>query len=217
MPSGRLFGDFGPVRDQPRPHSLCGRSRVTAQRRRGRSRPRTSGRRRQWSAFTATSRSSTPSPEAPAKPARTLLIDVPNRGRRLSFSMFNRARPDDLLADPCAPRRRLPVRTRLRPSRPSAGNGASPPALALRRRKRAWMTLRSQATVICRVQPGSNRPFVSFGQLGDVAYPPASFSSEGKPLAHPRAEGSSSEGKPLAHPRAEGSSSEGKAPRAPPR
>ena len=34
---------------------------------------------------------------------RKLLIDVPNRGRRLAFSVFNRAPAADLLKDPCAP------------------------------------------------------------------------------------------------------------------
>ena len=141
------------------------------------------------------------------KPARTLLIDVPNRGRRLSFSMFNRARPEDLLADPCAPgdgvlfERGFALASIGWQWGVAAGLGLTPPEALV---AGAPVT----GDVVCRVQPGSNRPFVSFGQLGEVLYPPASFSSEGKPLAHPRAEGSSSEGKPLAHPRAEGSPSE---------
>ena len=138
------------------------------------------------------------------KPARTLLIDVPNRGRRLSFSMFNRARPDDLLADPCAPgdgflfERGFALASIGWQWGVAAGLGLTPPEALV---DGTPVT----GDVICRVQPGSNRPFVSFGQLGEVAYAPARFFDEGKPLALPRAEGSSNEGKPLVLPRAEGS------------
>ncbi|MDE0007630.1 MAG: alpha/beta hydrolase domain-containing protein [Gammaproteobacteria bacterium] len=134
------------------------------------------------------------------KPARTLLIDVPNRGRRLSFSMFNRARPEDLQGDPCAPgdgflfERGFAVASIGWQWGVAGGLGLAPPEALV---DGAPVT----GDVVCRVQPGSDRPFVSFGQLGEVAYPPASFSDEGKPLAHPRAEGSSDEGKPLAHAR----------------
>ncbi len=120
------------------------------------------------------------------KPARTLLIDVPNRGRRLSFSMFNRARPDDLLADPCAPgdgflfERGFALASIGWQWGVAAGLGLAPPEARV---DGAPVT----GDVICRVQPGSNRPFVSFGQLGEVVYPPASSSSEGRPLALPDA------------------------------
>lgn len=106
------------------------------------------------------------------RPARKLLIDVPNRGRRLAFSILNRARPADLLEDPCAPgdgflfRRGfalasigwqwdLPVGLRL--DAPEVLENGEP----------------VEGEVVCRVQPGSDRPFVSFGQLGEVTYAPA--------------------------------------------
>ena len=106
------------------------------------------------------------------RPARKLLVDVPNRGRRLAFSILNRARPADLLEDPCAPgdgflfRRGfalasigwqwdLPVGLRL--DAPEVLENGEP----------------VEGDVVCRVQPGSDRPFVSFGQLGEVTYPPA--------------------------------------------
>ena len=110
------------------------------------------------------------------KPARTLLIDVPNRGRRLSFSMFNRARPEDLLADPCAPgdgflfERGFALASIGWQWGVAAGLGLAPPEALVDGAPVA-------GDVICRVQPGSNRPFVSFGQLGEVLYPPASSSS----------------------------------------
>ncbi|MXY52103.1 MAG: hypothetical protein F4Y86_06195 [Gammaproteobacteria bacterium] len=79
------------------------------------------------------------------KPARTLLIDVPNRGRRLSFSMFNRARPEDLQGDPCAPGDGFLFERGFAVA--SIGcNGASLGASASRRPKRSWMALRSRAT-----------------------------------------------------------------------
>ena len=106
------------------------------------------------------------------RPARKLLVDVPNRGRRLAFSILNRARPADLLEDPCAPgdgflfRRGfalasigwqwdLPAGLRL--DAPDVLEDGEP----------------VEGDVVCRVQPGSDRSFVSFGQLGEVTYPPA--------------------------------------------
>lgn len=106
------------------------------------------------------------------RPARKLLVDVPNRGRRLAFSILNRARPADLLEDPCAPgdgflfRRgfalasigwQWDVPAGLRLDAPEVLENGEP----------------VEGDVVCRVQPGSDRSFVSFGQLGEVTYPPA--------------------------------------------
>ena len=105
------------------------------------------------------------------RPAAKLFVDVPNRGRRLAFSMFNRASPKALLDNPCAPgdgflfRRGFAVASigwqwdapGLRLDAPIAARGDSP----------------IDGDVVCRIQPGSDRPFVPFGQLGEVAYPPA--------------------------------------------
>ena len=106
------------------------------------------------------------------QPARKVLIDVPNRGRRLAFSILNRARPADLQEDPCAPgdgflfRRgfalasigwQWDVAVGLRLDAPAVLEHGKP----------------VEGDVVCRVQPGSDRAFVSFGQLGEVTYPPA--------------------------------------------
>ena len=106
------------------------------------------------------------------RPAHKLLIDVPNRGRRLAFSILNRARPADLLEDPCAPgdgflfRRGFAIASigwqwdlsvGLRLDAPEVFENGEP----------------VEGDVVCRVQPGSDRSFVSFGQLGEVTYPPA--------------------------------------------
>ncbi|MCY3623806.1 MAG: alpha/beta hydrolase domain-containing protein [Gammaproteobacteria bacterium] len=106
------------------------------------------------------------------RPARKLLVDVPNRGRRLAFSALNRASPADLLENPCASgdgflfRRgfalasigwQWDVPVGLRLDAPEVLENGEP----------------VEGDVVCRVQPGSDRPFVSFGQLGEVTYPPA--------------------------------------------
>ena len=106
------------------------------------------------------------------RPARKLLVDVPNRGRRLAFSILNRALPADLLEDPCAPGDGFLFRRGF--ALASIGWQWDLPAGL---RLDAPEVLESgepvEGDVVCRVQPGSNRRFVSFGQLGEVTYPPA--------------------------------------------
>ena len=115
------------------------------------------------------------------KPPRALLIDVPNRGRRLSFSMFNRAKPEELLTDPCAAgdgflfERGFALASIGWQWGVAVGLGLKPPEALVNGTP-------AEGEVICRVQPGSNRPFVSFGQLGEVAYPPASLDDVGDRL-----------------------------------
>ena len=106
------------------------------------------------------------------RPARKLLVDVPNRGRRLAFSILNRARPADLLEDPCAPgdgflfRRGFAVAS-------IGWQWDLPAGLALDVPEVLENGEPVEGDVVCRVQPGSDRSFVSFGQLGEVTYPPA--------------------------------------------
>ena len=105
-------------------------------------------------------------------PAHKLLVDVPNRGRRLAFSILNRAQPGDLLGDPCAPGDGFLFRRGF--ALASIGWQWDLPAGL---RLDAPEVLKNgepvEGDVVCRVQPGSDRPFVSFGQLGEVCYPPA--------------------------------------------
>ena len=102
--------------------------------------------------------------------ARKLLIDVPNRGRPLAFRMFNQATPAALLEDPASAGDGFLFKHGFAVASigwqwdaafgidaPTATGDGQPPA----------------GQVVCRVQPASDRPFVSFGQLGDVAYSPA--------------------------------------------
>ena len=102
--------------------------------------------------------------------ATKLLIDVPNRGRRLTFSALNRASPADLLNDPCAPgdgflfRRGIAVACIGWQWDVVAGLGLDAPEVLENGEA-------VEGDVVCRIQPGSDRPFVSFGQLGEVTYP----------------------------------------------
>lgn len=105
-------------------------------------------------------------------PSAKLLVDVPNRGRRLAFSQFNRAPPGELLEDPCAPGDGFLFRHGFALASigwqwdVAGGLGLDAPEAHLGGRE-------IEGDVVCRVQPGSDRPFVSFGQLGEVTYPPA--------------------------------------------
>lgn len=110
---------------------------------------------------------------APRRASSTkLLVDVPNRGRRLAFSQFNRAPPGQSLEDPCAPGDGFLFRHGFALASigwqwdTAAGLSLDAPE-ALREGRAIG------GDVVCRVQPGSDRPFVSFGQLGEVTYPPA--------------------------------------------
>ena len=105
------------------------------------------------------------------RPPRKLLIDVPNRGRRLAFSMFNRATPQALLEDPCAAGDGLLFRHGFAVA--SIGWQWDAVGLALDAPLALQAGNAVEGDVVCRVQPGSNRPFVSFGQLGEVTFPPA--------------------------------------------
>ena len=109
--------------------------------------------------------------------ASKLLVDVPNRGRRLAFSQFNRAPPAELLEDPCAPGDGFLFRHGFALAsigwQWDAAGGLSLDAPEARRNGREI-----EGDVVCRVQPGSDRPFVSFGQLGEVTYPPAALDDQ---------------------------------------
>ena len=107
-----------------------------------------------------------------SRPARALLVDVPNRGRRLAFSQFNRAAPVDLLADPCAPgdgflfRRGFALACVGWQWDAAEGLGLDAPRAEPGGRP-------ARGEVVCRVQPDRDTTWAHFGQLGEVSYPPA--------------------------------------------
>ncbi len=116
---------------------------------------------------------------APADPSRcdTLLVDVPNRGRRLSYGAFNLARPAALLDDPRAPGDGFLFRHGI--ALASIGwewGVANGLALDAPIPKIDGADIRG--SVVCRIQPGVARQFVSFGQLGEVTYPPRTLDND---------------------------------------
>ena len=88
----------------------------------------------------------------------------------MTFSALNRASPADLLNDPCAPgdgflfRRGIAVACIGWQWDVVAGLGLDAPEVLENGEA-------VEGDVVCRIQPGSDRPFVSFGQLGEVTYP----------------------------------------------
>lgn len=105
-----------------------------------------------------------------ASAASKLLIDVPNRGRPLALAMFNRAARGDA-GEPLDPgdgwlfRRGFSVACIGWQWDAPAGYALEAPVAQIDGAPVA-------GDVVCRVQPGSDRPSVFFGQLGNVSYPP---------------------------------------------
>ncbi len=96
---------------------------------------------------------------------RKLLVDVPNRGRPLALAMLCRAADADAAGDGLLFRRGFAVASIGWQWDVAEGLGFdAPPVLE------GGQPV--QGDVVCRVQPGADRPFVHFGQLGNVTYPP---------------------------------------------
>ena len=107
-----------------------------------------------------------------SRPARAVLLDVPNRGRRLPFSQFNRAAPADLLADPCAPGDGFLFRRGF--ALASVGwQWDATEGLALDAPRAEPGGRPARGEVVCRVQPDRDTTWADFGQLGEVSYLPA--------------------------------------------
>ena len=102
---------------------------------------------------------------------RCLLVEVPNRGRHIAYGSFNRARPAELLDDPCAAGDGFLFRhgfavlavgwqfdaIGMRLDVPEALDGDD----------------RIRGQVICQMQPGRDVRSLAIGQLGPVAYKPS--------------------------------------------
>lgn len=113
--------------------------------------------------------------------ASKLLIDVPNRGRRLAFSSFNRAGPDAQLEDPCAPGDGFLFRHGFALASigwqwgAQAGLALDPP-MALEDGRPI------RGDVVYHMQPGLKRAFMGFVQPGETPYPPADLDAPGAML-----------------------------------
>ena len=119
---------------------------------------------------------------APCDPAAAdkLLIDVPNRGRPLALAMFNGA-PRTEAGAPLAAglaagdgwlfRRGFSVATIGWQWDVVDGYGLDAPVAEIDGEP-------AKGDMVCRMQPGSDRPSVFFGQLGNVSYPPLAGGGE---------------------------------------
>ena len=100
-----------------------------------------------------------------AGPGGKLLIDVPNRGRPLALAMLNGASEANEAGDGLLLRRGFAIASIGWQWDVAEGLGFDAPLVLQDGRP-------VHGDVVCRVQPGSDRPFVFFGQLGNVTYPP---------------------------------------------
>lgn len=100
-----------------------------------------------------------------AAPGGKLLIDVPNRGRPLALAMLNGAADASEAGDGLLFRRGFAIASIGWQWDVAEGMGFDAPPV----HEDGELV---EGDVVCRVQPGSDRPFVSFGQLGNVTYPP---------------------------------------------
>ena len=99
---------------------------------------------------------------------RALLLEVPNRGNRLSFRMFNRANMQDLLHDSCAAGDGFIFRHGF--ALLSVGWQFDAPGMKLQvpDATRDGRPLRGE--VICRIQPSRDTKSLFVGQLGPASY-----------------------------------------------
>ena len=106
------------------------------------------------------------------RPPKVLLVDVPNRGNRLAFRMFNRPNLENLLEDPFAAgdgflfERGVALASVGWQWGVSIGMGIEIPNAVIDGQE-------IYGQVICRVQPNKDSQSTSYGQLGDVVYVPA--------------------------------------------
>lgn len=104
------------------------------------------------------------------RPPRCLLLEVPNRGNRLSFRIFNQANPQELLADPCSPGDGFLFRHGI--ALLSVGWQFDAAGMRLKVPE-AFESGRSiVGEVVCQIQPSKNTNSLFLGQLGPASYRP---------------------------------------------
>lgn len=99
---------------------------------------------------------------------RCLLLEVPNRGNRLSFRMFNRAKMEDLLRDPCAVGDGYLFRHGF--ALLSVGWQFDASGMALQVPHATLQGCPLEGDVVCQIQPTHTTKSLFVGQLGPVAY-----------------------------------------------
>ena len=104
------------------------------------------------------------------KNARCILLEVPNRGRHIAYGGFNRARPQDLLDDPCSPGDGFLFRHGFAVA--AIGWQFDADGMQLHVPEALSDNQRLRGQVICQMQPGRATRSLSIGQLGPVRYDP---------------------------------------------
>lgn len=99
---------------------------------------------------------------------RALLLEVPNRGNRLSFRMFNRANMQDLMQDPCAAGDGFIFRHGF--ALLSVGWQFDALGMKLQVPDATKDGCPLQGDVICRIQPSRATKSLFIGQLGPASY-----------------------------------------------
>lgn len=101
-------------------------------------------------------------------PPKCLLIDIPNRGRRVSFSMFNRPSPDEILSDPCAPGDGFLCSHGFAVASIGWQFDAEGMSLSIPQANVNGGSVSGKA--VCRMQPGRSTSSLYIGQAGGVTY-----------------------------------------------
>ncbi len=104
------------------------------------------------------------------KQPRCLLLEVPNRGNRISFRMFNQARLQDVAEDPCSPGDGFLFENGL--ALLSVGWQFDAPGMKLDVPEACEDGKRLQGEVVCQVQPSQASDSIFVGQLGPASYRP---------------------------------------------
>ena len=102
--------------------------------------------------------------------ARNLLLEVPNRGRHVAFGGFDRARPQDLLEDPCSPGDGFLFRHGFAVA--AIGWQFDAEGMQLHVPEALSNGRRIRGQVICQMQPGRVTRSLQIAQLGPVRYDP---------------------------------------------
>ena len=104
------------------------------------------------------------------RPPRCLLLEVPNRGNRLSFRIFNQANPQELLTDPCSPGDGFLFRQGV--ALLSVGWQFDAVGMCLKVPEALERGRSIAGEVVCQIQPSKNTNNLFLGQLGPASYRP---------------------------------------------
>lgn len=105
------------------------------------------------------------------RPPRCLLLEVPNRGNRLSFRMFNQAEPQQLLQDPCSAGDGFLFRHGI--ALLSVGWQFDAAGMSLNVPEAMEDGQSVVGEVVCQIQPSRYTKDLFLGQLGPASYRPS--------------------------------------------